>query len=449
MDFATLPPEVTSSWMYSGPGPRSMLVAAAAWDQLAAELGSAASNYRAVISELITSSWQGPAASAMGTAAAPYAEWLTATSEQARQVANQARSAAAAYQAALAATVPPPVIAANRAQLQSLMATNIVGQNAVAIAANQAQYGEMWAKNATAMYTYAGNSAAATTLSSFADPPQVTNPAGQTNQARAVSQATTTGATLVPKLLQSVTSGNPVVNFLEQVNTFLETNPLYVAAGSPLETAGGVITDAGAPLFMEISPIFYLTSSIFTWFPALAGGTTMPFTISDVSGTPINSTLVSSSGLAAGLDGDGAAPALLRGGVSAGLGRATAVAGLSVPQTWGVASGIKPVSASSPLVIAPAGLGGFHGAIPPIASVVNAPRNGASAGARAGARGNPTSKSDGAARAAGVGGESIPDTVNPLTDKEREELVGLRAQLVKLVMKQDAVARLMNQAFQP
>ena len=52
-------------------------------------------------------------------------------------------------------TVPPPVIAANRTQLASLTATNIFGQNTPAIAANEAQYGEMWAQDAAAMYGYA------------------------------------------------------------------------------------------------------------------------------------------------------------------------------------------------------------------------------------------------------------------------------------------------------
>src|SRR5574340_208218 len=132
--------------MYSGPGSGPMLTAAAAWDELAAELSSAASDYQAVISQLVTDPWQGPSAASMSTAATPYAEWMMTTAEQARQVANQARSAAAAYQAAFAATVPPPVIAANRGQLQSLVATNIVGQNTLAIAANQAQYGQMWAQ---------------------------------------------------------------------------------------------------------------------------------------------------------------------------------------------------------------------------------------------------------------------------------------------------------------
>ena len=58
-------------------------------------------------------------------------------------------------------TVPPPLIAANRAQLMALIATNIFGQNTPAIMATEAHYSEMWAQDATAMYGYAASSAAA------------------------------------------------------------------------------------------------------------------------------------------------------------------------------------------------------------------------------------------------------------------------------------------------
>ncbi len=45
MDFAFLPPEVNSGRMYTGPGAGPMLAAAAAWDDLAAELSSTAASY--------------------------------------------------------------------------------------------------------------------------------------------------------------------------------------------------------------------------------------------------------------------------------------------------------------------------------------------------------------------------------------------------------------------
>ena len=64
---------------------------------------------------------------------------------------NQAKAAVAAYEAAFAATVPPPVIEANRALLMMLIATNILGQNTPAIAATEADYMEMWAQDSAAM----------------------------------------------------------------------------------------------------------------------------------------------------------------------------------------------------------------------------------------------------------------------------------------------------------
>jgi PPE-repeat protein len=91
----------------------------------------------------------------MAAAVAPYVAWMSTTAEQAGQTADQVRSAAAAYEAAFAATVPPPVIARNRVLLMSLVATNILGQNTPAIAATEMHYAEMWAQDAAAMYGYA------------------------------------------------------------------------------------------------------------------------------------------------------------------------------------------------------------------------------------------------------------------------------------------------------
>ena len=49
----------------------------------------------------------------------------------------------------------------------------LLGQNTPAIAATEAQYAEMWAQDAAAMYGYAGSSAAASQLTSFIRPEQV------------------------------------------------------------------------------------------------------------------------------------------------------------------------------------------------------------------------------------------------------------------------------------
>ena len=204
MDFALLPPEINSARMYDGPGSGPMLAAAAAWDGLGAELHSTATAYGSVISELTAGPWLGAASAAMTAAAAPYVAWMRTTASQAEQTAIQAKAAAAAYEVTFAAMVPPPVIAANRALLQALVATNLFGQNTPAIAATETLYAEMWAQDATAMYGYAGTSASASTLPPFTPAPRATNgtsaptstqPAASQLAAAALQGLTSTAAT--------------------------------------------------------------------------------------------------------------------------------------------------------------------------------------------------------------------------------------------------------------
>ena len=204
MDFATLPPEVNSGLMYAGPGSGPIIAAAASWDSLAAEVSSAAGDYGSVISGLTSGPWQGPASASMAAAAAPYVSWMNATAAQAEQAADQAKAAASAYEAAFSATVAPPVIAANRTLLASLVATNVLGQNTPAIATTEAHYAEMWAQDAAAMYGYAGSSAAASTLTPFAAPPATTTvgQAAGTGTSAPLSQLVTS----VPAALQGLAS---------------------------------------------------------------------------------------------------------------------------------------------------------------------------------------------------------------------------------------------------
>jgi PPE-repeat protein len=123
MDFGALPPEINSGRMYCGPGCGPMLNAAAAWDELAADLDSAAASYQSVIWDLTDAAWLGPSSVAMTTAVTAYIDWMTTTAAQCEQTASDARAAAAAYEAAFAMTVPPAMIAGNRAQLVALIAT--------------------------------------------------------------------------------------------------------------------------------------------------------------------------------------------------------------------------------------------------------------------------------------------------------------------------------------
>src|ERR1700730_2739843 len=173
MDFGALPPEINSGRMYSGPGSAPIRAASAAWNLLAAELESAATQYQSTI-DVLDDEWLGPTSATMVAAVDPYITWMSTTSAQAEQTAAQASAAASAYEAAYAMTVPPLEVAANRTQLAMLVATNVIGQNTPAIAANEAMYGEMWAQDAAAMYGYAGASAAAATLSPLSPPAQNT-----------------------------------------------------------------------------------------------------------------------------------------------------------------------------------------------------------------------------------------------------------------------------------
>src|SRR6202161_3578090 len=194
LDFGALPPEINSARMYMGPGSSSFQVAASAWNGLAAELQSAAQGYQTTITQLASDEWTGPASAAMASAAQPYVTWMQETAAQAEQAGTQARAAAAAYEQAFAATVAPPIVAANRAETTAAVQANVFGQYTPLIAQLEAQYSQMWAQDAAAMYSYAGQSAAAAQVTPFATPAATTNPGGTAAQSAAVSQATATAA---------------------------------------------------------------------------------------------------------------------------------------------------------------------------------------------------------------------------------------------------------------
>jgi PPE-repeat protein len=230
MDFGALPPEINSARMYSGPGSAPMRTASAAWNLLAAELESAATQYQSTI-DVLDDEWLGPTSATMAAAVDPYITWMSTTSAQAEQTAAQASAAASAYEAAYAMTVPPLEVAANRTQLAMLVATNVIGQNTPAIAANEAMYGEMWAQDAAAMYGYAGTSAAASSVKAFTQPPETSNPAAQATQGSAVAQANgaSTGAG-VQSQLQQLTSTIP--SSLKQL-----TSPMSAATNAAAQPA--------------------------------------------------------------------------------------------------------------------------------------------------------------------------------------------------------------------
>jgi PPE-repeat protein len=323
MDFAFLPPEINSGRLYVGPGSGPMLAAAAAWDGLATELHSTATSYASVISDLSAGPWLGAASVAMTAATAPYVTWMRSTATQAEQTAIQAKAAAAAYEVTFAAMVPPPVIAANRALLQALVATNLFGQNTPAIAATETLYAEMWAQDATAMYGYAGTSASATTLTPFTPAPQTTN--GTSPAAGAQTAASQLAATAVQGLTSTAATNATSAATLPD----FESNVLFLpnvaqAALTPLNTTG-LFTDLSVDddelrdealrsndekILAILDPTGSRSASV---APEVTAPSTMPR-------------------FAAAL-GPAEFPS-----VTAGLGQAPTVGRLSVPQAWTVAA---------------------------------------------------------------------------------------------------------------
>ena len=150
-----------------------------------------------MVLNLATLHWRGPASVSMRSAAATYTRWLHTTADQAKQTAIQARAAAAAFEQAHAMTVPPPAVAANRARLVSCK-RQTSGQNTAAIAATEAEYVEMWAQDATAMYAYTASSAAALQLTPFTPPQQTTNPTGRAAQGVAEAAAVAAAGERIP-----------------------------------------------------------------------------------------------------------------------------------------------------------------------------------------------------------------------------------------------------------
>ncbi len=362
-DFAARPPEINSGLMYSGSGAGPLMAASSAFSALSSELSSNAASYESTISQL-GSEWTGPSSTAMAAAAQTYISWLTTTSGQLQEAAAAATSSAAAYEAAYAATIPPAVVAANRAQLAMLVATNVLGQNTPAIAANEAMYGEFWAQDAAAMYGYsAAASAASAGLSPLTDPTENTNPGGQGQQAASVSNAVGSNGT-------SATLNNTLSGLQNAASS------AAVPAASTAQ-ASNVLTDlntiVGSPI---VENVIYNIGVTLAWNTAMMTAT-LPLLGHFMAGAPFGFVVGDATPLGAGL-GFGTtlagATAGGEGAMLAGMGGASSVGGLSVPAGWSAATPAAVSEATlagsgwTSAVDEGAGVGGAPGIMPGMAS---------------------------------------------------------------------------------
>ncbi|XRQ09302.1 PPE domain-containing protein [Actinomadura welshii] len=84
----------------------------------------------------------------------------------------------------------PTQVFANRAQVCLLMMTNIFGQNSPAIAANEAEYAEMWIQDATAMVSYQACAMEAVgAMKAFTAAPQMVSEIALAQEVSAAEQA--------------------------------------------------------------------------------------------------------------------------------------------------------------------------------------------------------------------------------------------------------------------
>ncbi|WP_204808138.1 PPE family protein [Mycobacterium riyadhense] len=258
MEFTTLPPEVTSALIHSGPGAQSLIEASGVWQRLGTDLEETVGGYVAVLSTL-AADWHGPSTLAMLQAAEPYLRWMRTTGQQCHQLGSSAQAAAAAYSSTLAAVVHPAQVSANRVQLAQLLATNGFGKNLAAIAETEAQYEGMWVNNSAAMYRYEAATAQALALPEFSPPPSIVDPAGSAAQASAVSAAAVAPADAVAppvspvdSILQAIgVTFDPNQGWFGLANTYANQ---FVSSGFPINLLSYMAQNTSAQALTSVAP---------------------------------------------------------------------------------------------------------------------------------------------------------------------------------------------------
>jgi len=370
--LGALPPEVSSALIYSGPGSSSLTAAASAWNSVAAELASTAQGLDTVVAQLASESWLGPSSAAMAAAVQPYVSWVTTTAGQAEHAAAQASSAAAAFETVFASVVPPPLIAANRAELAQAVATNVLGLNNGVIAQLESQYAEFWSQNASALYSYAASSAAATKITAFTQAPAIASPTAAGTQAAAVGAAAATPATSIQSWIQGLLTNvqkqiqnltNPFIGSTATSKSALTEIWFLLTGQTVIPTNLGAFVNGYAPF----ASFFYNTEGLPYFSVGMGNFGTQ---ISKSAGWLGGAAPAAAAAVPKGIGGLGGAAGGAGGQVAAGLGQGAHVASLSVPNSWPGAtlpSVAKPMSAipvSEPITSGESGAGNLVGGMP-------------------------------------------------------------------------------------
>lgn len=175
MYFPALPPEVNVGRLMTGAGPAPAATAAATWATYAAASTDRSIFVSALLPRLAMA-WQDPSGTPrLIQKLTSYLAWneLKRTAEILASARHTQQ--AADYTVALASMVHPPEITQNHVTNATLNATNFLGINTGAIAANEAEYAYMWAHNGAVMEGYLAKSTANMTFEPFVAPTPITN----------------------------------------------------------------------------------------------------------------------------------------------------------------------------------------------------------------------------------------------------------------------------------
>ncbi len=213
-----------SALLTAGPGPGSLLAAAAQWQQLSLQYSQAAAELSAILADVEAGSWEGLTAARYVAAHVPYLAWLEESALTTAATAAQHETVAAAYGAAVA-TMPTLVeLAANHATNAALVATNFLGLNTIPIAVNEADYARMWVQAADVMIVYEAVAGAATAAVPPIQPaPPIVAPGGEGQNS--LSNAPTSPSQPLSDLWQFLSQlGTPgqVDQMLENFTRFFE-----------------------------------------------------------------------------------------------------------------------------------------------------------------------------------------------------------------------------------